>query len=198
VLLSLILYFLQNIDVLAKNNNLYNMNIAQLSSSVIFITTINILTGEKLNDCKNPNDICLPYYVIPVHYQIKLTHLYKHAYDFYRPKLNIKNEDDSFNFYGKSSVTINILQSTQYIKLNKLNLRILNQLNITLIRNSGITYALTVYTEISEKNLIEFYFSNILYPGLYTFEMEYLGCLTENSANGFFKSFYTNEENGIA
>jgi len=96
------------------------MNLALINSSVIFIT-ISILTGEKLENCRNPNDTCLPYYVIPVHYHIKLTHLYKGNYDVYWPMLlNMKDEYDSFNFLGESSTTINILQSTihkiEYIK----------------------------------------------------------------------------------
>jgi len=172
------------------------MNLAQISSSIIFMITINILTGEKLENCESPNDTCLPYYVIPVHYHIKLTHLYMGKYDVYWPMLlNMKDEYDSFNFIGESSTTINILQSTQYIKLNMLNLRIINWSNITFIRNSGIIYTLKKYTEISETNLIEFYFSNILYPGIYTFKMEFVGRLTENSTKNFFKSFYTNEGN---
>jgi len=167
------------------------MNLAQISSSIIFMITISILTGEKLKSCKNLNDICLPYHVIPVHYHIKLTHIYW-------PKLlNIKDEYDSFNFHGTSITTINILQSTHYIKLNMLNLNIINRSNLTLIRNNGITYALKNYTEIPETNLIELYFSNILYPGLYTFEMIFFGRLTENSTKGFFKSFYTNKGNSI-
>jgi len=170
------------------------MNIAQLSSSVIFITTINILTGEELNNCIY--DICLPYHVIPVHYHIKLTHLYMQTYDFYRPKLNLKNENDSFNFHGESSITINILQPTQYIQMHMLDLIINYQ--STLIKNNGIMYALKRYTENSEANLSVFLFSNVLSPGLYTFQMEFLGCLTENSTNSFFKSFYTNNKNSIA
>jgi len=163
------------------------MNLVQISSSVIFMSTISILTGGKLESCKNPNDICLPYYVIPVHYHIRLTHLY-------RPKLFNMKDEYILNFLGESSTTINILQSTQHIKLNMLNL-IISRSNITFIRNSGITYALTAYTEISETNLLEFYFSNILYPGLYTFKMKFIGHLTENYAKNFFKSFHTNKEN---
>jgi len=167
------------------------MNLVQISSSVIFMSMISILTGGELESCTNPNDICLPYYVIPVHYHIRLTHLY-------RPKLfNMKDEYDIFNFLGESSTTINILQSTQYIQLNMLNLRIINRSNITMIRNSGITYTQENHTEIRETNLIEFYFSNILYPGLYTFKTEFAGKLTENSAESFFKSFYTNEGSSI-
>jgi len=172
------------------------MNLAQISS-VIFMTTISILTGERLESCNSPN-ICLPYYVIPVHYHIKLTHLYKENYDFYWAELNvnIKNEYDNFNFYGESSTTINILQSIQYIKLHKLNLYIIKS-NITLIKNNGIIYELTNYTQTSETNLSEFYFSNV-FPGLYTFKIEFFGRLTETSTKSSFKSFYTNKENGTA
>jgi len=43
--------------------------------------------------------------------------------DSYLTKLlNLKEEYDSFYFHGESHTTINILQSTQYIKLHKLNL----------------------------------------------------------------------------
>jgi len=172
------------------------MNLAQISSSVIFMITIRILTGEKLENCKYPNDICLPYYVIPVHYHIKLTHLYMGKYDFHWAKLlNMKDEYDSFNFLGELSTTINILQSTQNIKLHMLHLHIINWSNTTLIRNNGITCALKGYTKIAKTNLIEFYISNISYPGLYTFKMEYVGHLTESSTKSFFKSFYTNKEN---
>jgi len=171
------------------------MNVAQISSSVLLITTIIILNGEKLENCKNPNDICLPYYVIPVHYHIKLICLDMEA-DFYGLKINLKNENDSFNFHGESSITINILQPTQYIKMHMLNL-IINYPK-TLIKNNGIIYALERYTETPDKHLLEFRFSNVLSPGLYTFKMEFVGCLTENSTKSFFKSFYTNKENGIA
>jgi len=173
------------------------MNIAQLSSSVIFIIMITILTGENLNNCKNPNDICLSNYVIPVHYRIKLIHLYTHVYDSYR-LLNLKNEKDSFNFHGESRITINILWPTQYIKMHMLDLINYQNYKLSLIKNNGIIYALKGYVEISETNLIEFFFSNVLSPGLYTFKIEFLGLLTENSAKNFFKSFYTNKGNRIA
>jgi len=119
------------------NKNLCNMEQAYISSSLIFIVTITILTGEKLNNCSNPNDTCLPYYVIPIHYHIKLTHLIG-TYDSYLARLlNLKR--DSFHFHGESHTTINILQPTQCIKLHKLNL-IIHQGKITLIKNNGINY----------------------------------------------------------
>jgi len=172
------------------------MNLVQISSNIILITTITIITGKKLNS-NTSNNIRLPHYVIPVHYHIKFTHLYMEAYDLYWPKqLNLKNKNDSFNIHGESSITINILLSTRYIKLHKLNLIIFHE-NITLIKNNGITYALKNSLQISETNLLEFYFSSVLSPGLYTLKIEFFGRLTENSSKNVFKNFYTNKENGI-
>jgi len=179
------------------------MNEAHISSSLIFIITITILTGEKLNDCSNPNHACLSYYMIPVHYRIKLIHLYEKLihmednYPYWAKLLNLKDEYDSFNFHGESSTTINIFQSTKYIKLHKLNLTIIPS-KIKIIKNNGITYKPKNSIEIFKTNLLEFRFSNVLSPGLYTLNIEFLGGLTESSSKNFFKSFYTNKENGIA
>jgi len=174
------------------------MNLARISS-VIFMTTISILTGEKLEN-SNSSNICLLYYVIPVHYHIKLT-LYMEKPDYWAKLLNIKNinvknEYDNFYFHGESTTTINILQSTQYIKLHMLNLIKINR--STLNKNNGIIYALKTFTHNSATNIIEYYFFNTLSPGLYTLKMEFLDHFTENSAKNFFQSFYTNKENGIA
>jgi len=177
------------------NKNLCNMNQAYISSSLIFIVTITILAGEKLNNCSNPNDTCLPYYVIPIHYRIKLTHQME-TYDSYLEKLpNLKDEYDSFYFHGESHTTINILQSTQYIKLYMLNLII--GFCCVLIKNNGIIYALKENTVTSKTNLLEISFLNVLSPGLYILKIEFLGRFTENSSKKIFTSFYTNRENGI-
>jgi len=168
---------------LTWNENLCNMNQAYIISRLIFIIIITVLTGEKLN---NSNNTYLPHYVIPVHYHIKLNHLSFEKIDF-----NLKYK--YISFYGKSSTTINILQSTKYIKLHMLNL-IIHREEITLIKNNGVTYALKNYTEIYDTNLLEFCFFNILSPGLYTLKMEFVGHLIEKSAKNVFKSFYTNKK----
>jgi len=118
-------------------------------------------------------------------------------YPYWAKLLNLKNEYDSFNFHGESNTTINIFQPTQYIKLHKLNLTIIPS-KITIIKNNGIFYEPKNYLEIFKKNLLEFRFANVLSPGLYTLKIEFLGGLTESSSKNFFKSFYTNKENGIA
>jgi len=182
------------------------MNLARSSSSLIFIITITTLTGEKLNNCSNPNDICLPYYVIPVHYRIKLTRLYEeliYMEEIDRANilriLNNENEYDkySFDFYGECNTTINILQSTQYIKLHIIN-PIIMSWKIAIIKNNGITYKQKNYTKTLETNLLELHFSNVLSPGLYTLKMGFFGYLTESFSKNFIKSFNTNKENGIA
>jgi len=99
----------------------------------------------------------------------------------------------SFNFYGESSTTINILKSTHYIKLHILNL-LITQRKTTLIKNNGIIYALK---RSSEEDFFKFRFSNVLSPGLYTLTLDFSGRFTEKSAKHFFKSFYTNKGNGI-
>jgi len=155
-----------------------------ISSSLIFIT-ITIL-GEKLNNCSNSNT-CLPYYVIPVHYHIKLNDACINYFYIYNKHNSI------VDFYGESSTIINILQSTKYIKLHVLNL-IIHQEKITLIKNNGVTYVLKTYIETYKTNLLELNFFNVLSPGLYTLKLEF-GRSTENFSKNFFKSFYTKKEN---
>jgi len=175
------------------------MNLAQISICLIFIITITILTGEKLNYLYNLRDTSLPYYVIPVHYHIKLTHMYMEANDLDWSKLlNLKTKNDSFNFYGESSTTINILQSTQDIKLHTLNLIISPWKVITMIKNNGRIYELEKYLQTSETYLLKSQFPSVIPPGLYTLKLEFVGHLTEDSTKNFFRSFYTNKENGIA
>jgi len=175
------------------------MNLARISSCLIFIITITTLIGEKLY-ISNIWDTSLPYYVKPVHYHVKLTHIYMEGYDIYNSKLlhfiGFKNENGSFNFYGKSNITINILQSTQYIKLHKLNLIIIPW-KVTMIKNNGIFYELKECLRTSETYVLKSQFLSVLSPGLYTLKLEFIVHLTEGSAKNFF-NFYMNKKNGTA
>jgi len=135
--------------------------------------------------------------MIPVHYHIKLTHLFMETYDScWAELLNFKIEYEGFNFLGESRTTINILQSTKYIKLH-INL-IIFPWKVTIIKNNGITYALKNFIPNSETNLSEYHFFDVLSPGLYVLKIGFHGRLTEASSKNFFKSFYTNKKNGIA
>jgi len=175
------------------------MNLAHISSSLIFVITITTLTGEKLNNRCNLNDTCLPYYLIPVHYHINLTHQYGKlkTYSHSVELLNLRNEYESLYFHGESSTTINVLKSTQYIKLHNINLSVIPS-KTTMIKNNGIIYVLEEYLRTSETYVLESPFFCVISPGLYTLKLEFIGNLAEDSAKNFFRSFYTNKENGIA
>jgi len=180
------------------------MNLAHISSCLIFIITITTLTGEKLNTLCNLWDKCLPSYVIPVHYHIELKHMFRQERfdcsvwcDLYRSQLSdLKNEYDSFHFRGESNITINILQSTQYIKMHTQNLFIIPW-KITIIKNNGIIYELEENLLTSETYVLKSQFPVVLSPGLYTLKLKFVGYLTEDWAKNFFRSFYTNKENGF-
>jgi len=199
IILNIIFISCENFLADSRNDNLCNMSLAHISSCLIFIITITTLTGENLNNLCNVWNTSLPYYVIPVHYHIKLIHMYMEAYDLHWAKLlKLKNENDSFNFYGESNITINILQTTHYIKFHALNLIIFPWEGITMIKNNGIIYELKRYLQTSETYVLESQFPSVISPGLYTLKLEFVGHLTEDSAKNFFKSFYTNKKKSLA
>jgi len=162
----------------------------RISSSIIFIITITILTGETLNNCSNSNT-CLPYYVIPVHYHIKLNTI--ENYDYYSLFLF-----GFIHFRGEFSTIINVVQSTKDIKLHALSLDIFRD-KIMLIKNNGVTYALKTFIGTFGTNMSEqiFHFFNVLSPGLYTLKMEFFGHLNEKYSKNVFKSFYSRKENNM-
>ncbi|XP_077264153.1 glutamyl aminopeptidase-like isoform X2 [Temnothorax americanus] len=169
------------------------MNLAQISSSLIFITTIAIVTGKELNNPSFKTQFYLPFPelgVFPVHYAIRLTALIE-KYDLYMTQpSDIKQEYSSILPYIKSSITINIIQSTHKIRLHTLNI---HNSGITLTgrnNNDNIPYAVREIEYISETNILEIYFSDILYPGVYSLTLDSRGQNTEN----VFKSSYINRE----
>jgi len=198
IMINIIFISCENFLADSRNDNLCNMNLAHISSYLIFIITITTLTGEKLNNSCNLKDTSLPYYVIPVHYHIELTHMNMEANDLYWSKiLNLENKNDIFNFYGESNITINILQSTQYIKFHKLNLIIIPW-KITMIKNNGIIYKLEKSLQTSETYLLESQFLSVLSPGLYTLKLEFVGHFTEDSLKNVFKTFYIKRKHHFA
>jgi len=110
--------------------------------------------------------------------------------------VNLKNEYDSFNFHGESNTTINILRSTQCIKLH-ISLIIIPQNTITMIKNHGIIYTVKFVIYNPETNIFELFFINGLSPGLYTLKLVFFNQLTERSSKNVFKSFYTNKKSSI-
>lgn len=170
------------------------MNLAQISSSVIFITSITFLTSEKLNNSNIINDIRLPNYVIPLHYSIKLRTFFKDD-DFYM--MNLRNTKKvNFVFYGESSTTINIHISTQNISLHTLNLNI-NELKIKMIKSDSTIYELKEFSHDLTMHLSNLYFVDVLSPGLYTLKIEFTSRIItdDNVEKTLFRSNYTNKKN---
>ncbi|KYN19131.1 Glutamyl aminopeptidase [Trachymyrmex cornetzi] len=190
-------------SVVSKHANNYNIlrkilgNLGKIKpNSVIFIIVITTINGAEVNNFIIPKER-LPDYVIPVHYTIKLTHMIYHCSIrsdvFCEEILGYSSFPNSFPFFGEISTTINILQSTQYIRMHQVNLTIINR-NITLTKDNGIIYVLDKHRYTYHTNILEFPLSYILLPGLYTFKMEFFGHLSENHKS-IYKYFL--KESGI-
>lgn len=170
------------------------MHLARISSSIIFITMLTILHGEKLNISSTVNNLRNDFAnVIPVHYDVRLTLLLA-KYDSNRTEWsNVKSEYGSFLFYGKSSVTIHILRSTQNIKLHALNLGINNWMT-TLTRSKDIIYEPDEFLYNTETNILDLHFFDVLSPGFYTLKMDLVGYITDKDTDNFFRSSDINRE----
>ncbi|KYN22452.1 Aminopeptidase N [Trachymyrmex cornetzi] len=128
---------------------------------------------------------------MPVHYTIKLAHIHQcsgRSNVFCEEILGYSSFPSSFPFFGEISTTINILQSTQYIRMHQINLTLINR-NITLTKDNGIIYVLNKYKYNYKTNILEFPLSYILLAGLYTFKTEFYGDLKENHKS-IYKYFY--------
>jgi len=163
------------------------MNLAQISS-LIFITVVTIVTGEKLNNSNIPNDLHL-LNVFPVHYVIKLF-LPIEKYEEHLP--NVTNNYSNFLFRGESSISINILHTMKIIKLHKINLNINHQM-IKLIGSNGIVHSPKHFIHYTETEYFGLYFN--VYPGLYILKIEFFNWLfsipfTDDNNQNFSRSFY--------
>ncbi|XP_024890926.1 aminopeptidase M1-like [Temnothorax curvispinosus] len=170
------------------------MNLENMRSTLIFIIAATILTGGK-----SQNNFSIPIesirlsvnYMVPIHYNIKLipnTHI--HDSNKAKPSIIIINHGHVL-FDGESSITINILQSTQYIKLHGLNLLI--SLSIKLFKGDGLMYKMSKFTYGSEPDILVFHFNEILFPGLYCMKVDYVGRMTDDDTEGFFRSSHVNK-----
>lgn len=195
MLQSIIFSFFLKLKCFSRYLERSNMYLAQITSSIIFISTLTILTGEKLNTSSTVNnfsdDFANP--VIPMHYDIKLT-LILTKYDSNRTKSSgVKNEYGSFLFYGKASITIHILRSTQNIKLHASNLGINNWMT-TLTQNKDIIYKPDEFLYNTETNILDLHFLDVLSPGFYTLKMDLVGQITDKDTESFFRSSDINKE----
>ncbi|XP_071566338.1 glutamyl aminopeptidase-like [Temnothorax nylanderi] len=171
------------------------MDVAQISSSLIFIITITALTGEELNNSSVANHFRLPSHVVPVHYNIKLNlSLEKYDSNMTRPSYT-KQEYGSFLFDGISRITINILQSTRNIKLHALHT---SDIKDCLIERNGVVYNIPKkFISSFETNVIGIDFSDILSPGLYILAIVYEGRITDNNAKNFYRSSYIEKDENL-
>ena len=174
------------------------MNLEQISSSVILLLTIAVFNSVERQNFITLNKNFSPY-VIPVHYCIQLNHINPldrsiNDFNFIWKQLliylKLKHDDGLFLFHGKTSTTINILQSTQHISLHQVHLTIINRANVTLSTKNGITYVLNKYTYIYSTNTLEFPLFYKLLPGLYIFKIKFFGHLTEKNNESFFRNVF--------
>jgi len=122
---------------------------------------------------------------VPMHYNIKLI---PHVNDFVEAKKIIKRD---FAFNGECSININNLYSKGYIRLQKLNLDIVN--SVTLITKNGIIYKTKTVKYYSLANFLVIRFSIVLRPGLYTVKMIFSRQAIDDEIEGFLKNIYINE-----
>ncbi|KYN19638.1 Aminopeptidase N [Trachymyrmex cornetzi] len=185
-------------SIISKHVNTYNilqkilLKLQRIKPNIIFIIVITTLNDAEVNNFRIPEER-LPDYVMSVHYTIKLTHMIYQCSDTYdiicEQILNYRSFPSTFLFYGETSTTINILQSTQYITMHTINLLITNR-DTTLTSDNGIIYVLNKYKYASQTDILKFPLSYKLLPGLYTLKIEFFGHLSENH-KGIYKHFYT-------
>ena len=165
------------------------MELAYIRSSIIFIIVITAINGAKVNNSGIPEDILLPYYVRPVHYTIEIRHEIYQCGGYNIVCKETENEYGSFRFSGDIKTTIHILQSTRYIRLHQLDLTIMLDRQKTLTTDNGIIYGFNKSKHNDETNILEFSLSDILLPGLYTFNINFKGHLIENHEKSFYRNF---------
>lgn len=172
------------------------MNASQISNGVKLLIFVTI--AENLNNSNILSDFrpTIAYYVVPVHYDIKLN-LIATKNNFSRTNSsNIRNEYISFLCHGESKITINVLQSMRNITLHTLNLGV-NDGKTTIVKSNGETYRLKRFFYSFKMKSLELHFDDILYPGLYTLKINTIGYITPNDAENFFRSSYVNEEESL-
>jgi len=168
------------------------MNLAQIRS-LIFITVVTFVTGEKLNNSDIPNDLHLSN-MFPVHYVIKLI-LPIEKYEEHLP--NVTNNYSNFLFRGECNITINILHTMKIIKLHKINPTINHQM-IKLIGSNGIMHSPKHFVHYTETEYFGLYFD--VYPGLYILKLEVFNSFsipfTDDNNQNFSRNFYINIKKG--
>ncbi|KAL6427960.1 hypothetical protein ACFW04_008399 [Cataglyphis niger] len=119
--------------------------------------------------------------VKPIHYNIKLI-------------LPIKEDI----FRGESNTSIEIYEKTQHIKLHSVNLIIIKPTLIKNIQKSEnniekLVYKPIRYTYVHKTDTYIMHFSDIILPGNYSLNMNFLGKVS-NDTKGIFRTSYKNEQ----
>ncbi|XP_077272907.1 aminopeptidase N-like [Temnothorax americanus] len=169
-----------------------------IRSILIFITTINISTGEELNNSSILKHCQFPSNVVPEHYDIKLIYLSLEKYDFNKaqPSYTKREHASSFIFHGESCIVIIICNPTQNIKLHTPNLAITKEDSKLIDSNNTIyTYEKFIYNFGTE--YLDLHFVDMLSPGRYTLQIKFHGRITNNNADNFVRNFYINKRENI-
>lgn len=151
-----------------------------------------ILNGcESQKNFSIPTDFRLSSMIIPIHYDLKLFFVNIDADDNSKPLPSFITDNYDNYFYGDSSITINIFRSTRNVTLHILDLDLSNWPE--LIRRDGVIFEPKNITR--KGNLLDLYFSSLLFPGLYNMKIDFYGQTTnDNATEGFFRTSHRKED----
>lgn len=169
------------------------MNLKEMRSALMFIIMTAIFTGGKSqNNFNNPTDFRLSTkYMIPMHYNVELIFLDRDLDDTSKKIPSFVSDSHNSVFLGTSNITINILQSTRSITLHMLNLY--PTYSAKLITKDGIIYTESMNIQNYTTNIRVFNFDDILFPGLYQFNIKFNSETTYDNTKGFFRTYHVNK-----
>jgi len=130
---------------------------------------------------------------VPIHYRLNLiSNTEKDEFDDVKTINKIPHKSVAFD--GKAIIIINILYPISLITLQKLYQHITSA---NLITRNGITYEMRDYVYDQASNLLKMYFGDILLPGFYSLNMEFVSNATHDNIEGFFKNTHRNKDGVI-
>lgn len=170
------------------------MNLEKIRSPLIFVMITTLIGCKSESNFSIPADFRLSSMIIPMHYDVKLFLLDIDMGDFSKPNPSFVTDNYDNYFYGSSSITINIFRTTRNIILDILNVDLSNWPE--LIKRDGLIYEPKNIT--TKGNLLDLYFSDMLFPGLYHLKIESFGRTThDNASEGFFRASHRSENGNI-
>ncbi|KAG5333954.1 AMPN Aminopeptidase, partial [Acromyrmex charruanus] len=150
-----------------------------LKSNLIFFVMTTIVTGKNLEDKQFVN-YYLPYNIIALHYEIKLT---------------LPMPFQEHIFYGESNINIIVRHSTQKINLHSVFVDLDRQ--VTLIHEtSKRIYESSTFSCDFDLFICTFNFNDLITIGSYMLKLKYNGTMSNREdADGFITTFYKDESN---